>query len=75
MSLWINCYDDIFSDFDLRAYASRNISDDFLRELLADPVNILERDDDALVGRDVDACDTGHCRLHVGRTPGAPAGE
>ncbi|PBQ30530.1 hypothetical protein CNR22_01680 [Sphingobacteriaceae bacterium] len=33
ISLWVDCYDDIFSDFDLRPYTSRNISDDFLREL------------------------------------------
>lgn len=33
ISLWVDCYDDIFSDFDLRPYTARNISDDFLREL------------------------------------------
>lgn len=33
ISLWVDCYDDIFSDFDLRSYNARNISDDFLREL------------------------------------------
>lgn len=33
ISLWIDDYDDIFSDFDLRHYTSRNVSDDFLREL------------------------------------------
>lgn len=33
ISIWVDCYDDIFSDFDLRPYTSRNISDDFLREL------------------------------------------
>jgi len=33
ISVWVDCYDDIFSDFDLRPYTSRNISDDFLREL------------------------------------------
>lgn len=33
ISLWIDEYDDLFSDFDLRAYPSRNVSDDFLHEL------------------------------------------
>jgi hypothetical protein len=37
---------------------------DLLADLLglgrADAVDVLKRDDDALVGRDVDACDTGH---------------
>lgn len=33
ISLWINCYDDIFSDFDLRPYSVRNVSDDFLQEV------------------------------------------
>jgi hypothetical protein len=33
ISLWIDEYDDLFSDFDLRAYTLRNVSDDFLREL------------------------------------------
>jgi hypothetical protein len=30
-------------------------------------VNVLKRDDDALVGRYVDACYAGHLLLHVGR--------
>ena len=34
--------------------------DDFLRELRADAVNVLKRDDNALVRRDVDASNTGH---------------
>jgi hypothetical protein len=33
---------------------------DFLRFVGADAMNILERDHDALVGRKIDACDTGH---------------
>jgi hypothetical protein len=33
---------------------------DLLRAKLADAVNVLERDDDALAGRKVDACDAGH---------------
>ena len=33
ISLWIDEYDDIFSDFDPRSYADRNISDDFIYEL------------------------------------------
>lgn len=33
IGVWVDCYDDIFSDFDLRPYTARNISDDFLREL------------------------------------------
>ncbi|MDI1355213.1 MAG: hypothetical protein PSX36_09855 [bacterium] len=33
VSLWLDHYDDIFSDFDLRPFSSRNISDDFLREV------------------------------------------
>ena len=33
ISLWIDEYDDIFSDFDPRSYAERNISDDFIYEL------------------------------------------
>lgn len=33
ISIWVDCYDDIFSDFDLRPFTVRNISDDFLREL------------------------------------------
>ncbi len=33
ISLWIDTYDDIFSDFDPRPFHERNISDDFLSEL------------------------------------------
>lgn len=33
ISVWIDCYDDIFSNFDLRPYTARNISDDFLVEV------------------------------------------
>lgn len=33
ISVWVDCYDDIFSDFDLRPYISRNVSDDFLSEV------------------------------------------
>jgi hypothetical protein len=33
ISIWIDNYDDIFSDFDPRDYSERNISDDFLDEL------------------------------------------
>lgn len=32
ISLWIDTYDDIFSDFDPRPYSQRAMSDDFLRE-------------------------------------------
>jgi hypothetical protein len=32
VSLWIDTYDDIFSDFDPRPYGQRALSDDFLRE-------------------------------------------
>src|SRR5665213_1734313 len=35
-------------------------ADDLARLGLTDAVNVLQRDDDALVGRNVDACDTGH---------------
>ena len=34
ISLWIDTYDDIFSDFDPRPYSQRAISDDFLNELM-----------------------------------------
>ncbi len=37
-----------------------DLVDDLLGELRADAVDVLQRDDDALVGRDVDASDTGH---------------
>jgi hypothetical protein len=33
ISIWLDNYDDIFSDFDPRAYSERTLSDDFLREL------------------------------------------
>lgn len=33
ISLWIDVYDDIFSDFDPRSFDERNISDDFLSEI------------------------------------------
>ena len=33
ISLWIDAYDDIFSDFDSRPFSARNISDDFLNEV------------------------------------------
>jgi hypothetical protein len=33
ISLWIDSYDDIFSDFDPRPFSARNISDDFLYEV------------------------------------------
>jgi len=33
ISLWIDSYDDIFSDFDQRPFYVRNISDDFLHEV------------------------------------------
>ena len=33
ISLWLDSYDDIFSDFDPRLFSERNISDDFLDEI------------------------------------------
>ncbi len=33
VSLWLDGYDDIFSDFDPRSYSQRAISDDFLAEM------------------------------------------
>jgi hypothetical protein len=33
VSLWIDVYDDLFSDFDPRPYSNRNLSDDFLAEV------------------------------------------
>lgn len=33
IDIWIDDFDDIFSDFDSRSYAERNISDDFLYEV------------------------------------------
>jgi hypothetical protein len=41
-------------------------------ELVADAVNVGERDDNALVCRNVNACYAGHVHLHVGRS--MPAG-
>ncbi|MDR3680036.1 MAG: hypothetical protein P4L41_08730 [Flavipsychrobacter sp.] len=35
ISLWLDSYDDIFSDFDSRNYQKRRISEDFLDELKA----------------------------------------
>jgi len=32
ISLWLDCYDDIFSDFDPRPYSQRALSQDFLEE-------------------------------------------
>src|SRR5687767_13655357 len=33
ISIWIDKYDDVFSDFDSRPFADRSLSDDFLREV------------------------------------------
>lgn len=33
ISIWLDSYDDIFSDFDPRPYAERTLSDDFIGEL------------------------------------------
>jgi len=33
MALWLDSYDDIFSDFDPRHYSERSLSDDFLLEM------------------------------------------
>ncbi len=33
LSLWLDYYDDIYSDFDSRNYAKRRVSDDFIYEL------------------------------------------
>lgn len=33
ISIWLDTYDDLFSDFDPRSFSERNISDDFLNEL------------------------------------------
>lgn len=33
ISIWIDIYDDIFSDFDPRNFSERNISDDFIYEV------------------------------------------
>lgn len=32
ISIWLDNYDDIFSDFDPRPYSQRSLSDDFLAE-------------------------------------------
>lgn len=39
IGLWLDNYDDLFSDFDPRSYEERNLSDDFLAEM-----NKLERE-------------------------------
>ena len=66
ISIWIDQYDDIFSDFDPRHYRERNISDDFLYELkricqenaglvktlkLLVPENIRNLQDEAIISR------------------------
>ena len=33
ISIWLETYDDIFSDFDPKAYSERVLSDDFLVEI------------------------------------------
>src|SRR5690349_16056289 len=33
LSIWLDTYDDIFSDFDSRPYTDRALSDDFLNEM------------------------------------------
>jgi hypothetical protein len=33
ISIWIDKYDDVFSDFDSRPFSERSLSDDFLREV------------------------------------------
>lgn len=33
ISIWIDNYDDIFSDFDPRSYITKSLSDDFIKEL------------------------------------------
>jgi hypothetical protein len=45
-----------------------DLFDDLGGKPLANAVNILKRDDHALVGRDIDAGYTGHFLLHVGRS-------
>src|SRR5687768_14385051 len=47
-----------------------DLVDDLLGKTLADAVNVLKRDNHALVGRNVDACYAGHLVLHVGRWSG-----
>src|SRR5690606_6983311 len=71
---------DRFADLDdfgvgelVDAAVGRNadLGHDLLGELLADAVNVLQRDDDALVGRYVYACDAGH--VHAPCGPAKPA--
>lgn len=45
ISIWVDNYDDIFSDFDPRDFSERNISDDFLSE-----VKKVSRESDYQVG-------------------------
>src|SRR5262245_5533233 len=45
-----------------------DLAADLLRELRADAVNVLKRDDDALLRRNVNACDTSHAGLLKDRT-------
>lgn len=33
ISIWLDTYDDIFSDFDYRQFSEKALSDDFLTEL------------------------------------------
>jgi hypothetical protein len=33
IDIWLDCYDDIFSDFDSRPYTERRLSDDFVAEV------------------------------------------
>ena len=40
-----------------------NLLADFLGDLLADAMDVLQRDHNALVGRNIYACDTGHVSL------------
>lgn len=46
VSIWLDTYDDVFSDFDPRPYAERTLSDDFLqavrKEVLANPAGRFE---------------------------------
>lgn len=42
ISLWIDNYDDIFSDFDPRPYSERAVSDDFLQEMRRATRNTIE---------------------------------
>lgn len=49
LSLWLDSYDDIFSDFDSRNYHKRRISEDFLEELKASLKYKKERTDDLVL--------------------------